>query len=285
LEGDDQGEAFSDISEGLPVFTPTGDGNSYPVGQSATNRSTILLVEDYKDMLDYLLRTLQPDYRVLTAANGRQGLQLLQQSEVTLIIADLMMPEMDGFELLRRVREAGIWVPFILLTARSEAEDRIKALELGVDLFMTKPLVVEELFAGIDNLLRRSRERNVPGTAVSITANEAKVPEQEQVAQLWLAELEVFLEKELGNPELRIGDLANYLGISERTLRNRIKEYVNMSPKQYVQHKRLEHAWVLLRNRQYATVNELSFACGFRSATHFSKLFKAHFGYSPSSYL
>ncbi|MEI7025973.1 response regulator transcription factor [Paenibacillus sp. y28] len=129
-------------------------------------REKILVIDDDNKITSMLRRSLAFDgYSVVTAASGSEGLKHLLQEEPDLIILDVMMPQMDGWEVCRRVREAGSEVPVLMLTAKDEIADKVKGLDLGADDYMVKPFALEELLARVRSLLRRKVERTAASTA------------------------------------------------------------------------------------------------------------------------
>lgn len=245
------------------------------------DRKTLLLVEDDKETLDYLRSILESDYNLLSAYNGRLALEYLQANPVDLIVSDVMMPEMDGFQLLKAIREKATDIPFILLTARVEATDRLNALRLGVDDYLTKPFIDEELTVRIKNLIKRQQTRRL----LRLTAD-AK-PDGDLVIpfdQKWLERLEKLVFRHLSDPMFSVQRMADGMHISERSLRYKVKAYTGLNPNQYLLEARLERARLLLENKSYETISEVCFAVGLTSQRYFSKLIKDHFGKLPSEF-
>lgn len=260
-------------------------GNDQSVVSTISTLTTILVVEDNADMQSYLVRILQHHYHVITALDGRAALAVLDKQPVKLIIADVMMVGMDGFSLLKSLRENGLWLPFILLSARNETADRVRGLRLGVDVYLTKPFVPEELLAQIENLLRHQSMLNQQVANQQLPALFSSTDTSTDSTHIWQERLATFVHSQLARADFKVGDLGVHFGVSERTIRDKIKTLTGKTPKQYIQQARLEQARTLLMQRRYATVAEVSFACGFRSTAHFTKLFKVHFGQLPSTYL
>jgi len=121
------------------------------------NKTAVLVVDDEKALRDFVRRNLEiRGYQVLSAANGLEGLALFQNNSVDLVVLDLMMPHMDGLEMVRRIREQSL-VPVIILSALGEEEDKVRALNMGADDYLTKPFGVDELLSRIQAVLRRAR--------------------------------------------------------------------------------------------------------------------------------
>ena len=245
----------------------------------------ILLVEDDLDMLNYLRSILGEEFTLFTADHGQRALELLAKQPVDLILSDLMMPTMDGLQLLEIVKERFQDLPFILLTARVEAEDRLQALRLGVDDYLTKPFVEEELSTRLRNLLSRYEVRRSVRTEAS--HQPTAFPEVETSPaydQKWLQEVEQIVSNHLSDAHFSVQVLAEILNITERTLQNKLKAYTGMTPSQYLTELRLLRARKLLEDRTFETITEVCYAVGLKTPWYFSRLMKERFGKHPSDF-
>ncbi|HMG14936.1 MAG TPA: response regulator [Saprospiraceae bacterium] len=254
----------------------------------------ILVVEDNPEMLDYLLLLLS-DYSVVTAINGKIALDYLnsntsKEERVDLIISDLMMPEMDGFELLENIKSDDRWrhLPVIMLTANMNVVARLKALRIGVDDFLTKPFIEEELQARIENLIHNYKERMALFSKTLIEEgkdSDTKRPIIAQVDSEWLKEVEALFSKNLSDRNFKLDWLASQLFLSQRQLDRRLKQLTGLTPNQYMQEMRLQLAKEYLLIGKYATIKETGYSVGFRDTAYFSTIFQARFGLQPSAYL
>ena len=241
----------------------------------------VLLVEDNAEVRALVRGYLEPAYRVLEAENGRAGLEAAHEAAPDLILSDVMMPELDGFALVRALKadEHLRAIPIILLTARASEQDTIEGLESGADDYLAKPFSATELRARVARLIetRRqlqaqfSREVVVQPSGISVSSDEA-----------------VLLERVLAVVEAQMGDthfgaeaLAEDLGISPRQLRRRLRAISGESPHAMIQRLRLERAAQLLEARA-GTVAEIAYRVGFKNADHFSTAYRKHFGHPPS---
>ncbi|MCI4647107.1 ATP-binding protein [Phaeodactylibacter sp.] len=252
----------------------------------------LLIVEDNAEMLTLLQHTLGAEYQLSTAADGQEALSILEgEDSISIVISDIIMPNMNGFELLEKVRATPKLrhLPFLLLTAMSENTAQQQAFNLGVDYFLSKPFEPEELCARINSMVRNiklrqahwqylEQQKNSQGT--SFSSNEPS----KSYDHLWLKQLENEIYKRLNRPDLKVGDLAIAMHVSERTLRNRVKAYTGLSPSQYLKKIRLQKALSYFENRQYQTISEVCFAVGMQNVSHFSHIFKEEFGVLPSKY-
>jgi signal transduction histidine kinase/AraC-like DNA-binding protein len=256
--------------------------------KSEAASSKILIVEDNQDMQQMLVELLKDNYDYVVANNGAEAWQWLQDNDpkvenISLIISDVMMPEMDGYTLLGKIKEHDSWrqLPVIMLTARAAEEDKLQALRLGVDDYLTKPFSTEEFFTRIENLIERFEERQ-SFAHLQLQPEKVSTPSADE---RWLKELEeacnAAIEKQL---DITNNYLANHFAMSIRQLQRRIKALTGMTSKQYVQEVRLQKARSLLENRTYNTIAEVAYASGFNTPTYFSRVYEKHFGKRPASY-
>ena len=243
-------------------------------------KHTILLVEDSWDMAAYIRTVLEPKYNLILADHGKTALTQLKTQRVDLVLSDVMMPEMDGFQLLTHVKKTQPDLPFILLTARIETPDRLQALRLGVDDYLTKPFQEEELLARLHNLLQRYEARHTPAN------RDADGPPEPRAAydDKWLQQLEGVIHTHLVDPNLSVERIAELMNISERSLHYKIKSFTGLTPNQYLTEARLVHAQRLLETKACQTVAEVCYAVGFKTPAYFAKLLKDRFGKMPSDY-
>jgi DNA-binding response OmpR family regulator len=199
-----------------------------------------------------------------------------------LILSDLMMPVMDGLQLLEKLKssDATRHIPVIMLTARAEARDKLKALRIGVDDYMTKPFEEEELLARIKNLLRNqsARKQEAPPAPASETAR----PQVSQEDQQWLEGFEAYVQKHLSSDTLTVSALAGTFAMSDSTLQRQLKRLTGLSPIQYLQEMRLDEGRKLLETRRYNSIGQVAAQVGFQDARSFSRSYKQRFGKLPS---
>ena len=253
--------------------------------------STILIVEDNYSLRDYLQKILSPFYSTLTVANGAEALQAIEKADAgpQLILSDIMMPVMDGYQLLERIKgeDRFCHLPVIILTARADIRDKLKALRIGVDDYLVKPFEEEELLARIKNLLNNYENRSRPAIENSAINSEEVSPLQtiSTEDQLWLEACEKLLKEQLGNTNYSISNMAADLSTSESTLARQLKRLTGLSPFRYLQEIRLNEAQQLLRGHRFNTIAQVAYQVGFSDANAFSRAFKKRFGLSPSSFI
>jgi signal transduction histidine kinase/DNA-binding response OmpR family regulator len=245
--------------------------------------ATILVVEDNAEMRAYLRDELGRHWHVLEATDGADGWETVQAERPDLVVSDVMMPEVDGFELCGRIKADPELraIPVLLLTARADEEATLEGLESGADDYVAKPFGPEELRQRIENHLaaRRHLERRYRGE-VEIEALDAVLEAEEQ--SFAEAVLEA-VEGNLGNPDFGVGDLAEEMALSRRQLTRRLKESVGEPPGEVLRRLRIERAKAHLREGA-ETVSEVAYAVGFRSPSSFSQSFRKAVGQSPTEY-
>ncbi|MCP3932226.1 MAG: response regulator, partial [Bacteroidetes bacterium] len=270
-----------------------------PTTPQAVKSATILLVEDNKNMRDYIQLILLDKYNIITAENGKEALNLLSTinngngspsiKNCDLIISDMMMPEMDGLQLIQHLKNDIRYsaIPSIMLTARAEMKDKLTALRLGVDDYITKPFEQEELFARVENLLHNAGERKKWLSEVEPELEEELIedPLLSKEATQWLESIEEQVNKELSQFEFNTQALADQMNISRSQLFRRLKKLTGLTPSQYIKEARLNQARILLENQTYSSVKSVAFSVGIKHLGKFSQYYKERFGKSPSAYL
>ena len=252
-------------------------------------KHTVLVVEDHDDMRDFIVSILEGHYHILTANDGEKGLAMLQEKGADLVLSDVMMPRMDGFTLLEKVKTNPEWqgIPMMMLTARAAQEDRLQALTIGVDDYLTKPFDAVELLARTRNLLANYKERKQwqaeENTKIAPDPDFGEKPENWDKS--WLQQAEEIVKREIANSKYKISDLAEEMCIGERQLLNKMKQLTGLSPNQFFREIKLQKARFLLENKAKGTIAEISHAVGFDTPEYFSKMYKNRFGKRPAEYL
>jgi two-component system, cell cycle response regulator len=244
----------------------------------------ILLVDDNEEIIEFVSSILQAEYTVLSAENGEEAIAKLHHEMVDLVISDVMMPVMDGFELCKRIKTTFeiSHIPVILLTAKNTLQSKIEGLEIGADAYIEKPFSPAYLKVQIANLLsNRHKVRqyfaNTPLVHINTIAH--------------TREDEAFLEKiyncileEIENTELDVEHLCKYVNMSRISLYRKIKAISDLTPHELINITRLKKAAELLSTQQYK-IYEVAMMTGYKSQTHFGKNFIKQFGVSPSQYI
>ncbi len=246
-------------------------------------KDIILVVEDSADVREYIRGALEPLYMVVQAKDGRQGHKTAKEMIPDLIISDIMMPGIDGYELCRLLKKdlTTSHIPIILLTAKAAEENIIAGLETGADDYITKPFNTKMLLARIQNLidLRRHLQEKVQ-RQMMLQPAEIAVSSMDQE---FMKELQRAIEKNLADPEFGIDKLAKALYLSRATLNRKIQALTGESPNQFIQSYRLQRAAHLLRAK-FGNVTEVAFEVGFSSSAYFTRCFKEKFHRLPSDF-
>lgn len=246
-----------------------------------TSEEIILVVEDNEEVRQYITDQLQAQYRVLTAPDGLEGLNLATRQVPSLVLTDVMMPGMDGVELCRLIKEQETTshIPVIMLTARADREDKLEGLEQGADDYLTKPFDAEELRLRVHNLLERGRRwRERFSREVSFRPQDIAVTSTDEAFLNRVAEA---IENHLEEENFGVPELANAMNLSRSQLHRKLKALSGKSPSQVIKEMRLQRAKALLEQKA-GNASEVAFMVGFNSLAYFSTCFKEAFGVSPS---
>lgn len=247
-------------------------------------KPVILLVEDNEDILEFVAEELSEKYTVLKAANGQQALDILKEEAIQLLISDVMMDVMDGFELCRIVKTNFDFshIPVILLTARNSLQSKIEGLELGADAYIEKPFSPEHLQVQIANLLaNRSKIKQYFANSPLV---HIKSIAYSKADEMFLEKLHETINKNLGNTELDVDELARVMNMSRPTLYRKIKSISDLTPNELINLTRLKKAAEYLAEGTYK-IYEVADLVGYSSQTNFGRSFLKQFGMSPSDYV
>lgn len=248
---------------------------------------TILIVEDDPDINAYLQKELKPNFRILAAENGRVAVDILAKENVSLVISDVMMPEMNGYELCKRIKSDIVFshIPVILLTALSDDKQRMYGIASGADEFIQKPFNIEEVKLRIVRLLEeRARLRNAFAQELqSPAASGLKTDKAESMDELFMRKFMALIEESYPDSNFSIEKASEMLGLSRVHLYRKVKELTGVTPTDFLRNYRLKQAAALLRQKD-CNVNEAAYATGFSSPPYFSKCFKAVYNITPTEY-
>jgi DNA-binding response OmpR family regulator len=246
-------------------------------------KQVILLVDDNKEMLEVLSEELNEKYQIITALNGQQALELLLKENIDLVISDVMMPVMDGFELCKTIKSdfEHSHIPVILLTAKNTLKSKIEGLELGADVYIEKPFDVEHLLAQVCSLLA-NRNKLKEYFAKSPVANLKSVAHS-QHDETFLDKLNETIQSNLDDQDLDVDKLARFLNMSRTSLFRKIRSITNLTPNELINITRLKKAAELLTNKEYK-IYEVSDMVGYASHTNFGRNFFKQFGMTPTEY-
>jgi len=245
---------------------------------------TILLVDDEPDLLQFLSEVLGEHYAVLTAGDGTQALELLNGHPVQLVISDVMMPGIDGFELCTTIKSDVrlCHIPVILLTARNTITSKIEGLKHGADAYIEKPFSHDLVLVQVANLLNnrvKVRDHVAQDPFSHISFDEVSSSDT-----YFLKKLNDYILKNLSNTDFDIDDLARYMNMSRPTLYRRVKSLLNAPIKDVVTQARLKKAVELMAKNNHK-IFEIAMIVGYRSQAVFGKTFQRYFQQSPLEYI
>lgn len=286
---------LSELSSELPLQTP-GEVTDVTDRLVATaDRPSVLVIEDNPDMQGYITECLAPNFNFIMASNGKDGLAMAKAQVPDIIISDVMMPQMDGYQFTQALRkELTIsHIPVILLTALGDRQSRLQGWHDKADEYLTKPFDVEELTLRVENLLAirqltraRLNASLFPAPAEPLVCD-ADIKLEPQSPQFnkekeFLRQLDSALVSLYEDPELKVDTIAASLCMSQRQLLRKLKAILAMTPVEYLRHYRLDKARTLLL--QGLPASRVAVDVGFSTHSHFSKSFKSQFGCPPSEF-
>lgn len=251
---------------------------------------TILIVEDDQGIREYLSEELSENFQVLTAENGLEALQLMEkQTNITLVLSDVLMPWMNGFELCKKIKASPVLsdIPVILLTALGEIDQRMYGIAEGADDYIRKPFHIDYVKVKIIRLLEERRRlqkkfmQTMQTGGIPIIENNKKIDSSDEI---FISQFISLLETSYAKTDISVEKLSEELNISRVHLYRKIKEISGLTPVDYLRNFRLSKAVELLDKRRFS-VSEVAYQTGFSSPAYFSKCFKDVFNMTPSEYM
>ncbi len=264
--------------------TPKSEDCDQQLEHESDTTITLLIVEDNDDMRDFLNSRLTHHYNTLKACNGKQALEVLQDHNVDLVITDIMMPEMNGVELLRNMRDDVTFshIPVIMLTALDSNESKITSLDQGADAYIEKPFSMEYLLTQISNLLEK--RQSIKEDFIHETSMQTDSLELSEVDSMLLKKIDDIIEENIDNHKFNIDMLAVAINMSRSSFHRKVKGMLNVTPNDYLRLYRLKRAAQMMSSRNYI-IKEVAQKTGFTSMSYFSKVFQSQFGISPREYI
>lgn len=256
------------------------------LSQEKNGKLNILIVEDNKDMRDYIRSILAEYYNVIEASNGEEALQVLKSTNVDFVISDLMMPVMDGMELSRRIRNdfSISHLPILMLTAKTSDEARLEGYKTGVDSYLLKPFDENLLLARISSILE-NRKRFQQKFYLTMDVDSLGIEEESGDKKFLDKAIKVVKENYM-NPNFDVADFVDAMGVSKSLLNKKMQSLTGQSTNQFVRNYRLNLAReLLIKNRATHNMNisEIAYEVGFNDPKYFTRCFTKHFNVTPSS--
>ena len=264
--------------------------NQEPELVAKAERSTVLIVEDDTDLRQFIISILESDYDVHEAADGKEGYEKAVSLIPDFIVSDIMMPVVDGIELLEKVRENPhtSHILFLLLTAKTTIDSKLEGFESGADEYITKPFSVSYFKTRVRSLLQRRSElqdyyrerRNVTNLPNEKNMLSASVNEKDIE---FIQSVNTFIEQHIGNSDFVIEDIAIEIGMSRTVFFKKLKGLTGLAPVEYVRDILLQHAAELLENEDFM-IKEVAHMIGMSDPKYFSKCFKKKYNMTPGEY-
>lgn len=248
---------------------------------TAAGKDQILVVEDHADVRKYIKNKLEDRYFISVAPNGKEGLEIARTQIPDLVISDVMMPGMDGFQLCEKLKTDNLTshIPVILLTARAEDADKLTGLETGADAYLTKPFNARELNIRVKNLIElRKKLRAKFSDKLTVRPNEITVT---SIDREFMKKLMDSVENHIGDARFSVARLSSEMNMSVSQLNRKLKALIDQSPQRFIRSIRMQRALELLKNNA-GNISEISWEVGFEDPGYFSRVFKNHFGCLPS---
>jgi DNA-binding response OmpR family regulator len=241
----------------------------------------VLVVEDNTNVRKYISEYLGETYRILEADNGRDGFELAIDTIPDIIISDVMMPGMNGYDLCRKLKtdERTSHIPVILLTAKAGDADKMEGLETGADDYLTKPFNSKELLIRVKNLIEiRQKLRKKFSSSLVIKPKEIT---SSSIDKLFIAKALLVVEQNISNENFSVMDLSSKMNLSHSQLHRKLKALLNKSANQFIRSVKMQKALELLKSKA-GTIAEIGYQVGYNDPSYFTRAFSTHFGYLPS---
>ncbi len=264
------------------IHEETDNGREKTISANSGSK-IVLVVEDNLDLRNYLVEQLEDIYTVVEAENGEKGLQIADEIIPDLIISDIMMPVMDGYELCKRVRKnfKTSHIPIIMLTAKAGQDDKIEGLETGADDYLLKPFDRKELLVRVKNLIRiRDQMKEKCRTEMLFKPNEITVPSTEKI---FIEKLTEIINRNMSSEKFGVDVLSSEMGVSRSQLHRKLKAITDQSTTEFIRNFRLQRAANLIKQGS-GNMAEVAYTVGFSSQAYFTKSFTEFFGLPPGEY-
>ena len=266
--------------------------NQQPVLQETEEASEddayrIIIVEDNVELLMMMRHLLSRKYNVVTARNGKEAIEVIQKTELDLIISDVMMPVMDGYELVKYVKNSSDYghLPIILLTAKTQETDREEGLSIGADSYMTKPFKVKELQLRIDNLIENRQRITREFKQQTIEDVQTKTASMPSPDKEFLDKVIASVQKHIDDSDYDREAFASDMGMSSSSLYNKLRAVTGMNATSFIRDMRMKEACRLVKSTPGIRVSDLAYSVGFKDPKYFATIFKKEFGMQPSEYI
>jgi signal transduction histidine kinase/DNA-binding response OmpR family regulator len=268
----------------IESLLPNDITDSIPENTNNEQENILLVVDDNADIRAYIRSIFEKDYEVIEAINGKEGISKAFEKIPNMIISDLMMPEMGGFEFCKALKsdEKTSHIPIIMLTARADMASKMEGLELGADDYLTKPFNKEEIVVRVRNLIsiREKLKKWYGKEIIELKPDEIKV---NSIDEAFIKKAKAVIEENLSDSQFDLSRFADGMAMSTAQLRRKIKALTNQTAVEFIRRYRLQRAANLLKQKA-GTVSDIAYEVGFESLSYFTKVFQEEFEISPSEY-
>ncbi|TRZ45081.1 hybrid sensor histidine kinase/response regulator transcription factor [Robertkochia solimangrovi] len=280
-------EIITEISEQTnqrKTIPGTGISETMEAQKAATIANcsrTLLIVEDNADLRNYLKNELKEQYKIITAKNGKEGLDLANENQPDVILTDVLMPEMNGFEFCKQVKSdiRTSHIPILMLTAKATINDRIEGIEIGADAYMVKPFNLKLLKLRISQLI--TSRQLIFNKYFSIISDLPQDMQTNSLDKEFIEKVFFYINENISDPDISVESLANKLNLSRSQVYRKIKSLTDQSPNEFIRNVRLQKARQILESGN-TNIGNVCYAVGFASPSYFSKCFKQNFGILPT---
>ncbi len=250
-----------------------------------SNRKIILIVEDHRDINEYIANSLSGDFKTISAFNGKEGLEQAFESIPDIIISDIMMPEMDGFELTKQLKNdiRTSHIPIVLLSAKDTIADKTKGYQLGIDSYLTKPFSAELLQSRVNNILENRKKLS---QNINESSDKAGIMNDSlsNLDKEFLEKVSGFIEDNIDSADLEVKSIADYMAMSHSSLYRKVKALTDLTVNEYIRSIRIKKSEEYLLSGRYS-ISEITYMVGMSSANYFRKCFKDIYNKTPSEYV
>jgi signal transduction histidine kinase/ligand-binding sensor domain-containing protein/DNA-binding response OmpR family regulator len=252
----------------------------------AKSNFKIALIEDDYEIRNYLKTELQTSFKLIESSNGKDGYNLILRELPDIVVSDIMMPEMDGITLCRKLKHNAntSHIPVVLLTAKTNMESRFEGLDMGADAYIAKPFNLDELRKTLDNLLKNRKLLKAKFSGAQDQSEKINRIEKKSADEIFLEKVMRVINDKLADPNLNVDLLANTVGYSRVHTHRKLKELTGMHAREFIRNIRMKQAANLLQNKDL-TISEIAYATGFSNPSHFSNAFKEFYGTTPKKFV
>ena len=251
------------------------------------DKYTIIIVDDNREIVSVLRDALSEQYNCIAAFDGKDGLEKIAKYHPSLIIADQMMPVMNGFQLVRALKHqpATANIPILMLTAKDDQNTEMQSIKLGVDIFLAKPFSLDKILLQVARLIDKKMALEKEARIAAIGSPQFEITSKpEDLDEKFMEKLTAMIEENMEDEDFNVTLLADKLGYNQKLLYRKMKQITGMTPIAYIKKIRMKKAAFLMKDPRY-TVTEIMYMVGYSNMLYFIKCFQAEFGMTPKKFL